>query len=125
MAEDLQSKATEMVKKILTVGVGAIFLTEESLRSMVSEFKLPKEFLTGLLDSAGKTKNEFLGKLSSDVLDRIMTRVDAPSLVQEILENNGLDLHVKLSFKPKRKKHAHADLEPANPQSAPSSTDAP
>lgn len=106
MADDLQSKATEMVKKILTVGVGAIFLTEESLRSMVSEFKLPKEFLTGLLESAGKTKSEFLSKLSSDVLDRIMTRVDAQALVQEILSKNEIELQLKLSFKAKNEDSA-------------------
>ncbi len=100
--DGLQAKATDLVKKVLTVGVGAIFLTEESLRNMVSEFKLPKELLTGLLESANKTKGDFLNKLSADVMDRLKNQVDAKALVQEILEKNEIDVHVKVSFRPKR-----------------------
>lgn len=102
--ENLQSKATDLMKKVLTAGVGAIFLTEESLKSLVSEFKLPKELLVGILDSAGKTKNEFLQKLSQDVLDRVMTHVDPKALVQEILEKNELEFHIKLNIRPKKHK---------------------
>lgn len=101
MADDLQSKASELVKKVLTVGVGAIFLTEENLRAMVSEFKLPKELITGVLDSASKSKNEFFAKLSTDVMDRIMERVDVKDLVQELLTKNEIELSVKIRIKPK------------------------
>ncbi len=99
--DDLQSKAADLVKKILTVGVGAVFLTEESLRSLVSEFKLPKELLTGLLETAGKTKNEFLQKISSDVIARVTERVDPKALLQEILNEHEIDLQMKISFKKK------------------------
>jgi hypothetical protein len=99
--EEIQSKATEMMKKVLTVGVGAIFLTEESLRGLVTEFKLPKELLSGILESAGKTKTDFFQRLSSDVLDRVKDRIDPKALVQEILDKNDLEFHIRLSFKPK------------------------
>ena len=32
----------ELVKKVLAVGIGAAFLTEESIRNAVKEIKLPK-----------------------------------------------------------------------------------
>ena len=70
--DDLQSKAADFVKKALTVGVGAIFLTEESLRGLVSEIKLPKEILTGILDSGARTRNEFLSKLSTELIEKIV-----------------------------------------------------
>ena len=50
---------TDLMKKMLTVGVGTLFLTEESLRGLVSEIKLPKELLGGVLESANKTRKEF------------------------------------------------------------------
>ncbi len=103
MSDDLQSKATELVRKLLIVGVGTVFLTEESLRTLISDFKLPKDLIAGILESASKTKNEFLSKLSSDLLDRAMEKVDIQSLVQEILEKNELDLQIKLNFRPKKK----------------------
>jgi hypothetical protein len=101
MADDLRDKAAEVVRKILTVGVGAAFLTEESLRALVSEVKLPKELLGGVLDSAGRTRKEFFQRLSTDIIDRVKDRIDPGALVQEILSNNDIELNIKVSFKPK------------------------
>ena len=99
--DDLQSKAADFVKKALTVGVGAIFLTEESLRGLVSEIKLPKEILTGILDSGARTRNEFLSKLSTELIEKITDKVDPEGLVQELLENNEFEFTVRMKLKPK------------------------
>jgi len=100
-ADDIQSKAADLVKKILTVGVGTIFLTEESLRTLVSEIKLPKEIIAGLLDSAQKTKREFLQNFSNEVLNRFKDKVDPKEFVQEILERNEIEFQIKMKFVPK------------------------
>ncbi|MCM2322427.1 MAG: hypothetical protein NDJ90_04110 [Oligoflexia bacterium] len=115
--DDLQSKAAELMKKVLTVGVGAIFLTEESLRALVAEFKLPKELLNGILDSAAKTKNEFLRTLSQDVLSRVVDKVEPSAMMQEFLNRNDLEFTVRLSVKPKKKK------EPREREEAPPTPD--
>lgn len=103
MADDFQSKAAEMMKKVLTVGVGAIFLTEESLRALTGDFKLPKELLGGIIESAAKTKNEFLQSLSKDVLSRVSEKVDPRALLEEFFQRNEIELNVKISFKAKDK----------------------
>ena len=105
-ADDLQSKAAEMMKKVLTVGVGAIFLTEESVRSLMSEFKLPKELIGGILESANKSRKEFLQNLSSDVLSRVTDKIDPRALLEEFLHHNEIDLQIKMTFKPK----GHSDF---------------
>ncbi len=105
MSDDIQSKAAELMKKVLTVGVGAIFLTEESLRGLVSEFKLPKELLTAVLESANKTKAEFLRNMSNEVLSRVMEQMDLAALAQEILTKNEVELKVTINLKPK---HGHS-----------------
>ena len=99
--DDLQSKAGDFVRKVLTVGVGTVFLTEEALRGLVSDVKLPKELLTGLLDSASRTKNEFFGKLSEEIMQKVVSKIDPKELVQELLERNEIELNVKVQFKPK------------------------
>lgn len=101
MGDDIQSKASEMMKKILTVGVGAYFLTEESLKGLMSEFKLPKELIGGILESAGKTKDDFLRGISQDVLARLTDKFDPSELLREFLTRNEVDLHIKISVKPK------------------------
>lgn len=96
------SKAADLVKKVLTVGVGAAFLTEESLRAMVSEMKLPKELISNLLSTANQTKSEFFGKLASDVIEKIQSRVDPAALVSEILQKNDIEFTVKVKVTPKK-----------------------
>jgi hypothetical protein len=103
MADDIKSTAAEMMKKVLTVGVGALFLTEESLRGLIGDFKVPKELLGGILESAAKSKDEFLKNLSKDVMSRVSDKIDPRALLDEFFARNEIDLHVKVSFKPKSK----------------------
>ena len=102
MGDDLQSKAADLVKKVLTVGVGAVFLTEESLRNLTADFKLPKELLTGLLDSASKTKNEFFQNLSNELITRILEKADPKQLVQELLANNTIEVKAEIKLTPRK-----------------------
>ena len=102
MGEDFQSKAAELMKKVLTVGVGAFFLTEESLKALVSDFKLPKELLAAVLESANKTKAEFLHTLSKELMSQIVERVDPVEALQELLSKNEVEFHIKMSLKPKK-----------------------
>ena len=101
MSDDKESKASEMMRKLLTVGVGTLFLTEESIRTLFKEFKLPKELLGGILESANKTKREFLERLSQDVLSKVTENLDPVAVAEEFLARNHLDLTVRVSIKPK------------------------
>ena len=98
MAEDKESRASEMMKRILTVGVGTVFLTEEAIRALTKDFKLPKEILSGILESAGNARREFLEKLSEDVITRITENVDPVGLAEEFLSRNKLELKVTVSL---------------------------
>lgn len=103
MAEDLQSKAADLVRKVLTVGVGTIFLTEESLRNLISEFKLPKELLGNVLESASKTKNDFFARLSQDILAQFKDKVKVEDLMQDFFAKNEIDFSVKVRVSPRKK----------------------
>ncbi len=95
------SKAGELLKKAITVGIGAAFLTEESLRSLVGDMKLPKELISNLLASANNTKSEFLNKVSSDMIEKITAQVKPAELLQELLRNNEISFEVKVKVRPK------------------------
>jgi hypothetical protein len=101
MSDDKQSKAADMVRKVLTLGVGTLFLTEEALRGLVGELKVPKELIGGILQSANRTKNEFLQQIAQEVMGRLKDKVDPSALVQEILSRNDIEFQVKVSFKPR------------------------
>jgi hypothetical protein len=103
VADDFQSKAAEVMKKVLTVGVGALFLTEESLRALISEFKLPKELIAAVLDSANKTKADFFKTLSSEMMSHVADKIDPEALLQSVLEKNEIEFHIKMTLKPRQK----------------------
>src|SRR6476620_1615949 len=103
MSDKFQSKTAEMMRKVLTISVGTFFLTEESLRGLISEFKLPKDLLSTILESANTSKGEFFRSFSKEIMAQVLERVDLASLIQEVLSKNEINLEVKVTFNPKSK----------------------
>jgi hypothetical protein len=44
----------EMLKRVVSVGIGAAFMTEESVRSALGGINLPKEVISSILQGAGR-----------------------------------------------------------------------
>ncbi|MHB8418906.1 MAG: hypothetical protein ACYDCL_12585 [Myxococcales bacterium] len=63
----LRGRATDFMRKALVAGVGALFLTEEGIRSLVGELKLPKELIGALLAQADRTKQEVVRILGDEL----------------------------------------------------------
>lgn len=101
-ASGIGAKAGDLLKKAITVGLGAAFLTEESIRALVGELKLPKELVANLLQQANSTRSEFLGKFSQEVLEKIQSKIDPVELVTEVLRKNDIELTVKIKVNPKK-----------------------
>lgn len=72
---DLKGLLGDTVKKVFTAGVSAAFMTEESLRSYVSELRLPKEALNLLLQSASKSKEEVTQRVTKEIVG-IIQKID-------------------------------------------------
>lgn len=64
-------KVSETIKKLMTAGISAAFMTEESIRGFVSDLKLPKETLNVLLQGASKSKDELMNRVSREVIGMI------------------------------------------------------
>lgn len=65
----------EAAKKLFTVGVTAAFLTEESLRSYLSDIKLPKEVFGLILQSASKSKDEITNRVTKEIAG-VLSKID-------------------------------------------------
>lgn len=61
----------EFVRKVAVAGLGALFMTEEGLRSLAGQLKLPKEVLGYLLQQAEKTKDD-VGRIASEEIRRFL-----------------------------------------------------
>ena len=72
---DRGGPVSETIKKILTTGLSAAFMTEESIRSFVSELKLPKETLHLLLQGATKSKEELMNRVGNEIV-KVISKID-------------------------------------------------
>lgn len=88
-------------KKLMTAGVGTFFLTEEALRTLVSEFKLPKEIVSSILDGAKNVRKEFMQNFVNEMMTKVQDKVDPSVMVAEFFRRNEVSLEIKIKVKEK------------------------
>jgi len=93
--------AMSWAKKLMTVGVGTFFLSEEALKSLVTEFKLPKDIVLTLLDGAKNVRKEFMQNVVSEMIGKIQDRVDPSVIIADFLKKNEITLEIKIKVKDK------------------------
>lgn len=76
MANDQDGqKMTDLLKKLVSAGVGAAFMTEESIRNYLGELKLPKEIINTLIQGASKSKEELVNRVGGEII-KIVNKID-------------------------------------------------
>lgn len=94
-------KPLDWAKKVLALGVGAAFLTEEGIRGLMTEFKLPKELVGVFLEGASKVRKDFLSSFSQDLMSKISDKIDPQAVISEFLKKNEVTLEIKIKVKDK------------------------
>lgn len=61
----------DFVRRMAWAGIGAVFMSEEGIRRLAGQLKLPKEALSFLLHQAEKTKDE-IGKTVSEEVRKLL-----------------------------------------------------
>jgi hypothetical protein len=89
---------SDMMKKALFAGIGAVFMTEESVRSYVSDAKLPREIRNYIIQNTTQAKEQFFGYLSKE-LSQVLLRSDLPKVIQKFLADHTIELEAKIRFK--------------------------
>ncbi|HEX8435281.1 hypothetical protein [Archangium sp.] len=86
----------EFMRKVAVAGLGALFMTEEGIRSLAGQLKLPKEVLGYILGQAEKTKDE-VGRVVSEELRRFL---QSEKLRDELLKLvSGMTIEVKAQIR--------------------------
>lgn len=100
MANDNDPKIGDAIKKVITAGFGAAFMTEESIRSYLSELKLPKDVLNMLLTSAAKSKEELTNRVSTEVI-RMINKIDFVKEASRFVEEHKFSIKAEVEVKKK------------------------
>ncbi len=99
-AEKLEKKTggmTDLARRILLTGLGAIFMTEEGIRKSLGDLKVPKDAMAFLLETVRKQKDEILGTVAIE-LSKFFSKVKVHEEIQKALAGLQLHLDAKLTF---------------------------
>ena len=94
----------ELVRKVAVAGLGALFMTEEGIRALSGQLKLPKEALGFVLSQAERTKDE-VGRVLSEELRRFLRSDRLREDFLRLLSGMRVEVtaHVRLVPDPERK----------------------
>lgn len=97
----------DILKRVISVGVGSAFMTEEAVKKAISDLPLPKDMLSGLLQNAKQAKSDFMDTLKEEIREKF-DKVDPAKLVDELAERYDIEVKATVKFK----KKAQAEDEP-------------
>jgi hypothetical protein len=96
-------KLGDILKKVVSTGVTAAFMTEESVRAVLKDLPLPKDIVGGLVENAKNTKSEFVAGVKNE-LKSYLDKIDISKEIDKIVEKYDFEVKATISLKRKKKK---------------------
>jgi hypothetical protein len=88
---------SDLVKKAIVSGLGSVFMTEEGIRSYLSEIKLPKEAAQFILGQVTKTKEEMFKVVTAEIRS-FLDEIQFDEVLKKLLTGISLELSTKVRF---------------------------
>jgi polyhydroxyalkanoate synthesis regulator phasin len=98
-----ESPLGDIIKKVVSVGVGAAFMTEESVKKVLEDLPLPKDIITGLVQNAKGAKEDFTNGIREE-LKNYLAKVDASKIATDILDKYDVEVEAKFKFRKREDK---------------------
>ena len=98
---------TDVARRILLTGLGAIFMTEEGIRKTLGDLKVPKDAMGYVLDTMRRHKDEILSTVAGE-LGRFLSKVKVHEELRKALAGLQVHLDAKLTFDQSKKEGEHA-----------------
>jgi hypothetical protein len=98
-AKKLSGLVPDIVRRAVLTGVGALFMTEEGIRNIVGEMKLPKDALGFLLAQADKSRAEVARIVTSEIR-RFLEGETLQREIWKLLTSVTLEVNASIQLKP-------------------------
>ena len=89
----------EVVRRAFLTGLGAVFLTEDSVRRAVTDLSLPKDAVDAVIDRLGHSKDQVVETISRE-LRAFLDRIDVGAEVQKLLTSLTFEIKTEIRFIP-------------------------
>ena len=97
----------DLMKKLLTLSVGGVLFTEETIRKSISELKLSKDIANFVIQQSTKSKDELLRSISEEIV-KAMKDVKIEKEIRKVLENYKVSINMEINFEASEKKPVKA-----------------
>jgi hypothetical protein len=97
--EQTKGFVPDIVRRAVLTGVGALFMTEEGIRNLVGEMKLPKDALAFLVAQADKTRSDVTRIVSQEVR-RFLESETLSREIWKLLTSVTLEVNATVQLKP-------------------------
>ena len=98
-AKKLSGLVPDIVRRAVLTGVGALFMTEEGIRNLVTEMKLPKDALAFLLSQADKSRAE-VARVVTQEMRRFLESETLRREMWKLLTSVTLEVNASIQLKP-------------------------
>lgn len=100
----------EFVRKVAVAGLGALFMTEEGLRNLAGQLKLPKEALGFILSQAERTKDE-IGRVVSEEVRRFFQSEKLRDEFLKLMSGMTVEIKAEVRLVPRKDGGATSEVE--------------
>lgn len=95
--DDEKGGLPDLTKKILTLGLGAYFLTEDTVRRYVKDAKLPRDVAKSITQNAAKGKDELYGFVARE-LGSFLEKMDVQAELHRFVQNHKIKVSAEIEF---------------------------
>lgn len=95
----LESLIPEIVRRTFYAGLGAVFTTEEGIRKIASDLKLPKDVANYLIQQAAASKDELFRVVGKELRGFLET-VNISGELQKLLTSLSFEIKTEIRFIP-------------------------
>ena len=96
-------KVQDFMKNAVMSGLSALFMTEDTIRNIVKEKKLPVDWASDLFSAANKRKDELMGIVGKE-MTKFFQHIDVQKEVSQFLENHTMKISAKVTFEPREER---------------------
>ena len=100
MADPDETGPESLTGKILALGLGAYFLTEDTVRRYVKDAKIPRDIARSITQNASKGKDDLYRFVAAE-LSKFLKQMDLQEELDRFVENHKIKISAEIEFLPR------------------------
>ena len=100
----------DIFKRVASASLGSSFMSEESIKNLLSDLPVSKDIISSLVQNAKGAKEDFTKGLREE-FRKYLSKLDKESLIDYLVENYDIEVNASFNFKKKKKESKEGEGE--------------